>query len=276
MFSIMKKLYFSKVCLMTLFLIFTSCGNNEGDPNPVDCTSSPIVFTVDLTEEECGLKDGIIEVIASGGQGNLSYSKDGGENFQVSPIFDNLTSGTYTIVVRDANECESSSDVFLQNTGGLTISIDSQTDATCEANVGEIVANSAGGSGNVQFRLEDGSLQASGIFSGLAPGKYTVQAVEDGTGCETGISVTIFSGVSFSASIQNIITTKCAISGCHNGDNGANRNWTVFSNVQRNAANIKSRTSSGSMPPSNSAAGGLSQTQIDLIACWVDDGAKDN
>jgi hypothetical protein len=30
------------------------------------------------------------------------------------------------------------------------------------------------------------------------------------------------------------------------------------------------------MPPSNSPAGGLSQDQINLITCWVNDGAPNN
>ena len=267
----MKKRYLSSVYLFAIVIFINGCGNNEGDPNPSDCTSNPIVFTVDLTEEECGLKDGIIEVNASGGQGDLSYSKDGGLRFQASPLFENLASGTYTVVVQDANQCESSSDVSLQNTGGLAISITSQSDAGCDSSAGEVVVTATGGSGNVQFRLENGSLQDSGTFSDLEPGKYTVQAIEDGTGCETAIEVTVLSGVSFSASIQNIITTKCAISGCHVSGTGR-KDFTNLSTIQSNASGIRSRTQSGSMPKN----GTLTSDQIKLIACWVDDGAKDN
>lgn len=272
----MKKLYFYNVSFLAAILFITSCGNDEGDPNPADCTISPIVITANTTEENCGFSDGVIEITASGGQGDLSYSKDGGSSFQASNVFSNLVSGIYSIVVQDENECENTSSVTLLNTAGITISIDSQTDATCDTDIGEIVASSTGGTGSIQFKLEDGSLQSSGTFSGLAAGTYTVHAVESGSGCETTIDATILSGVSFSVSIQNIITSKCAISGCHNGDNGSNRNWTVFTNVQNSAANIKSRTNAGTMPPSNSSAGALSQDQIDLIACWVDDGALNN
>ncbi len=79
--------------------------------------------------------------------------------------------------------------------------------------------------------------------------------------------------VTFSGTIKNIITTKCAITGCHDGDNGESRNWTVFANVQSNAANIKARTATGTDMP---LTGSLTQEQIDQIACWVDQGALNN
>ena len=69
-----------------------------------------------------------------------------------------------------------------------------------------------------------------------------------------------------------LLALKCAISGCHNGDNGASRNWTVKTNVLANASEIKSRTQSGDMP----RTGSLSEEQKALIACWVDDGGLDN
>ena len=79
--------------------------------------------------------------------------------------------------------------------------------------------------------------------------------------------------VTYSGTIQNLITTKCAISGCHNGDNGESRNWTVFANVQSNATNIKARTATGDDMP---RTGSLTQEQIDMLACWVDQGALNN
>ena len=49
--------------------------------------------------------------------------------------------------------------------------------------------------------------------------------------------------------------------------------FTVFSNIQSSASQIKSLTQSGAMPKNGSK---LSQTQLDAIACWVDDGALNN
>ncbi|MDZ7647994.1 MAG: hypothetical protein U5K54_12920 [Cytophagales bacterium] len=55
-------------------------------------------------------------------------------------------------------------------------------------------------------------------------------------------------GISYAADIAPILQTNCIKSGCHNGDNGAQRNWSVFTNVQSDAQNIKTRTGNRSMP----------------------------
>lgn len=79
--------------------------------------------------------------------------------------------------------------------------------------------------------------------------------------------------VSFQNDIKPIIEVNCLINNptCH-GMNTSIPNWSVFSEVQSHAQIIKTKTQDRSMPQ----IGSLSQTQIDLIACWVDNGAKDN
>ena len=76
---------------------------------------------------------------------------------------------------------------------------------------------------------------------------------------------TTYSGV-----IQGIIASNCAISGCHDGS--ISPDLTTFNTIQSRASRIKARTANGSMPRGRT----LTQTEIDLIACWVDDGALEN
>src|SRR5687768_16422616 len=72
--------------------------------------------------------------------------------------------------------------------------------------------------------------------------------------------------------VQPIITTKCAISGCHNGDMGADLNWTDLEQFYKRAESglVKTRVTSRIMPPSYSPAGPLTQEQINTISCWSD------
>lgn len=83
---------------------------------------------------------------------------------------------------------------------------------------------------------------------------------------------------SFTEDIKPIIETKCAISGCHNGDLGADVNWNNFEEFQKRAASglVKFRVTHRIMPPSFSPAGPLTQDQISAIACWSDQGALAN
>ncbi|MEA3476756.1 MAG: gliding motility-associated C-terminal domain-containing protein, partial [Bacteroidota bacterium] len=67
----------------------------------------------------CELDNGRIVIDASGGVGNLSYSVDGGANWQSSHIFEGLSPGSYTIQVLDEHDCISDygSAVVLENEG---------------------------------------------------------------------------------------------------------------------------------------------------------------
>ena len=83
--------------------------------------------------------------------------------------------------------------------------------------------------------------------------------------------------VNFTNEIKPIINTKCAIPGCHNGDNGPNLNWTDFSNFSRSKFEVKRRinlpsTDGDKMPQ----IGELSSEQVRLITCWVEQGGLNN
>lgn len=82
----------------------------------------------------------------------------------------------------------------------------------------------------------------------------------------------------FSADIKPIIETKCAISGCHNGDMGPALNWTDFQQFHKRVETglVKYRVTNHIMPPAESHAGPLSEEQINAIACWSDQGALNN
>ncbi len=120
-----------------------------------------------------------------------------------------------------------------------------------------------------QYRINEGSYSSSHEFTGLSRGTYNL-VVADASGCEVTQQVRIRSGVSFAASIKPIIEKSCAINDCHNGSQYPD--FRVFKNIQDNAINIKELTADGTMPQE----GTLTQNEINLIACWVDDGAPDN
>ena len=70
------------------------------------CEANPIVCEVSIDEVSlsevsgCDTEDGSISISASGA--HLEYSIDQGQSFYPSPIFSNLSSGAYHIVVRDS------------------------------------------------------------------------------------------------------------------------------------------------------------------------------
>lgn len=79
--------------------------------------------------------------------------------------------------------------------------------------------------------------------------------------------------ISFSAQIQPLIETRCAINSCHNAIS-TNRGgpFTSYALIKNKALTIKQQVVGGIMPQ----GGSLTATEIKMIRCWVDAGAPEN
>lgn len=125
----------------------------------------------------------------SGGSGFYEFSIYGSTGpWQTIPDFQGLSGGTYHPVIRDAQnpECyfEFAPETINEGTP-IIVTIQQQTNVTCNTDSGEIVVGAEGGAGNYQYMLEGITpWQSSNTFSNLSPGDYTVK-VKDNVGCET-------------------------------------------------------------------------------------------
>ena len=136
-----------------------------------------------------GLSDGSITVTATGGTGALQYSNDNGSNWQAGNTFTALNAGSYNIRVKDANNCElayTSNPVSIVNPSAVVISNVATVDEVCfGGNTGSITITAAGGTGSLQYSIDNGSnWQASNIFTGLTANNYVVK-VKDNNACTT-------------------------------------------------------------------------------------------
>ncbi len=159
----------------------------------------------------------------------------------------------------------------------VVITISNNTNAASGQSDGSFMASATGGSGTFEYSIDGNTFQASGAFTGLAAGQYTVTA-RTNQGCSGTTQVTITetpaSVPSFANEVAPIFTTRCATSGCH--VDGGNAPFAIngFGDVQPRAAAIKNRVAGRTMPPSGSTA--LSDAQIATIVAWVDGGAPNN
>lgn len=156
----------------------------------IGTTGGPAITNESFTNISCnGNTDGSISITATGAA-TLTYSINGGVSFQTSGNFTGLSSGSYTIVVKDGNNCTSNGSILtLTAPTGISFST-STTDATCGNSDGTITISATGGTGTLQYSLNGGTLQASNGFTGLSSGNYTIE-VEDANGCLSNGSVTI-------------------------------------------------------------------------------------
>ena len=263
---IMLKKYFVFVFLLNA-IAWQAC-EYEVVPAAANCEENPVMITlVSVEDSQCALQDGRVEVAATGGTGAYKYLIGEGEP-QESPVFENLGAGLYEITATDDKNCTATMEVTVLNSNGMNISF-TTTHSGCNDSQGTLTVDAFDGTEPYEFRLEGGSVSGDATFTGLSQGEYDLTA-SDAIGCEVTQTVRIRSGISFATSISPIIENSCAINDCHNGSQFPD--FRVFKNIHDNAAQIKALTGDRSMPQE----GTLTQAEINMIACWVDDGALDN
>ncbi len=140
-----------------------------------------------------GSSDGSITINATGGTPAYQYSKDNGVTYQSSNVFINLPAGTYTIKVKDNNNCTNSSPASLTVTlidpPVLVTTFVSKTDVPgCFGdNTGQIVVNISGGTPGYTFSIDNGATFNPGVsgnntINNLITGTYNIK-VKDANNC---------------------------------------------------------------------------------------------
>lgn len=141
-------------------------------------------------ESEPGAEDGRIILSADNGIGDFEYSIDGGASFQSSPVFNNLAGGTYTCLVQDLNGCTAEAEILVPTCAiQLTAEVTPDTDED-ESPTGSILVSVSGAQGAISYQLDNGPVQESNLFEGLAPGSYVI-TVRDDLGCERELLVEV-------------------------------------------------------------------------------------
>ena len=98
------------------------------------------------------------------------------------------------------------------------------------------------------------------------------------TGCskdnlEDNLNCNDFGTLSYKSNIAPIIIATCATSGCHTSGFSAG-DFTTHAGVltKVNNGSMRKRTLDGTMPPNSN----ISDTEIRMIVCWIDNGAPNN
>ena len=132
---------------------------------------------------------GSITVTGSGGNPGYQYSVNGGafSAGTASQTFPNLTAGTYSIIIKDANGCSVTlPTVTITQPAPVTLVLASQTNVDCNgASTGSISVTAGGGIPAYDYSVNGGAFAAgtaSQTFNSLAAGTYTIR-VRDSKGC---------------------------------------------------------------------------------------------
>lgn len=171
----------------------TVTDDSTGNPISIGGGISPLDVSATVSDSfGCGATSVDVTVTTSGGTAPYRFSVDGGgfgSTYSNSLDFSVNTSGTYAILVEDANGCQRTASVDVVDIPPPVFSITSQ-DANCGgANNGQVTVNVTNGFGyNIEFSNDNGTTyQVSNVFSGLAPGSYDIMLryTQDAFTCTT-------------------------------------------------------------------------------------------
>ncbi len=195
-------------------LILDDHGHSGPLSDPVNVTVHQLPqLTVSHTDVSCyGEATGSAMASASGGGGNYSYSwSDGTEG----PENLNLTAGTYTLTVTDANNCSSVASVEIEQPDPININRSTENAFCPDIADGSISVSAEGGVPPYSYLWQTGSTDRT--LNDLLPGTYDL-LVTDNNNCEEEFDISVGYDNEFCLTIPGIITP--------NGDE-ANDTWVI-------------------------------------------------
>jgi hypothetical protein len=154
----------------------------------VTSTSNLEIALVNAQDVDCfGAESGMVEIMVSGG--NPSYSvvwSDGQTGLQAS----GLSAGTISVTVTDADGCESTGSMLIEQPAELGLDIISIQPDSCDLNVGSITLEPYGGVGPYAIEWTDQDSQDGATLAEVRHGDYLAE-VTDANQCVAQRTATI-------------------------------------------------------------------------------------
>ncbi len=170
---------------------------NVVSSNPVTLSDPAAILDAQVvsTNAQCaGEANGSVTITVSGGIPPYEYSIDAGVNYQAQASFNALGLGTYSIRVRDSNDCIADAAFTINEPPAITLSTVATPLSAAGFADGAIDIAASGGTGDLNFSWvgPPGFIPTTDEdISGLIAGEYVV-TVQDENGCSfTSDSITI-------------------------------------------------------------------------------------
>ncbi len=211
-----KSTSLSKLCDGTYSVIVTDKSGCK-DTSVVLLAAPPkIVASATSDIVDCNSSTGNIAVASvNGGLAPYSYQWSTSP-IQTNDTASNLSAGTYIIVIKDANGCQTSATTTINNSTPVFIPAPVVVQPTCQANSGEITCNAYGGQGALTYSWSNTSLVNTNSMTGLAPGTYTI-TVSDTNSCTSSATVVLTN--SFNQVFLDTLFVKNV--SCNGGNDGS-------------------------------------------------------
>jgi len=167
-------------------VVITDSNNCSTSFDTVLVQPTAINLSISKTNAACGSFNGSASALAGGGAGGFSYQWSNGSS---SATISNLSPGTYTVTVTDANACSKTSSSTLVNIVGPDVSLTSSSDVSCNG----------GNDGSIDITVTSGTLPytyswSNGLttedISGVPAGSYFI-LVTDSNECTDTLTIVL-------------------------------------------------------------------------------------
>ncbi len=169
--------------------------------------TGPSLNTIQTNVQCHGGSNGSIDLSVLGGTLPLSYNWS---NSQTTQDLSNLSTGSYSVTVNDANNCSAVASINISEPSALTLS-ETHVDATCGTSNGSVDLTVTGGTINYSYLWNNASTTQD--LSGINAGSFTV-TVTDGNGCTSTLTSLVSNSGSLSATL---IGSNVTCFGANNG-----------------------------------------------------------
>jgi gliding motility-associated-like protein len=171
--------------------------------------STPTAFVTSVTDASCGNANGVISIGAiTGGTAPFTYNLNN-QGFAANTVYNNLISGSYTIVAMDVNGCTTSAMVNIGGTPAVADFTIIKVDATCNDSNGEIhISNIMGGVSPFTVRINNLNVSTALDYYNLIGGNYTIEVI-DANGCILSKVITINSSPDINDILVSSNTASC-------------------------------------------------------------------
>jgi gliding motility-associated-like protein len=168
--------------------------------------SAPL--SISVSTASCGDESSTLTVSASGGSGTGLEFRTNQGNWQSDPVFEGLSPGVFTVEARDSEGCTAAQEATIAEVPALALELDFVRG--CGPGESALQVSGSGGNGGLQFQLNSGLPQGSGLFAGLSAGRYQL-TVADSAGCVSEIlPVEVPGAEPLRLSVQDVQSALCA------------------------------------------------------------------
>lgn len=168
---------------------------------------------IQTTHPLCGLNDGSINIIPTGGEAPYTFSFDGGITFQSNNLNSDLESGIYEVVIQDNNGCKVNRFIELVPTNSPTIDGTQIINTSCGEENGAVTVSASNGTGLLEFSNDGQNFGQGNTFNNLNSGSYNLTVI-DLLGCFDEIMIEIEPSEAPTIGLDENIPATC------NKDNG--------------------------------------------------------